>query len=92
MHLWGKGVHGESLYLPFNLAVSLKLTLKNNVKTNSTAFHSLRSASEIINMNYKAFGEQNSNCVSVIILLHLWPLSVQSFYQCLMCAELFFYL
>lgn len=29
VHVWGQGVQGKSLYLPFNFAVKLKMLLKN---------------------------------------------------------------
>ena len=32
MHVWEQEVYGKSLYLPLNLAVSLKLLLKNCLK------------------------------------------------------------
>lgn len=29
MHMWGQGLHGKSLHVPFNFAVNLKLLQKN---------------------------------------------------------------
>ena len=32
IHVWGQRIYGKSLYLPFNLAVKLKLFLKKVLK------------------------------------------------------------
>lgn len=79
MHEWEKGVYGKSLYLPLNLKCLLKISQPQTI---SLALHSLSGKSEIINMNCKAFEEQNSACVPNFILLPLLPLLLYSFQQC----------
>ena len=69
MHVWGKGLYGNSLYLPLNFAVYLKLLLKVFLKKVKLSL-STDGIDHLYRKSYRFYPKAIKKLVSLLARLH----------------------